>query len=317
MTQTAFLDRKVRVDWLRFQVLSEASGGISDIIKILGLPFERKNEPLPDAKNNDMLALNKVWHEIYEHERSLIGINYAPSAGAEKFHRYFVDLSGKILAKLDFGKIQSLLFWGQCHYEFIANRIDIAIDFPVGCPRLSLRPWENLIEDGLLIGYRTARRIMNTGSRHGTTVYLGSRESDRFVRIYDKNIDGIHSDRMELELKRFRAATVMRSLADLELAEISKYLDNVVCGQINLTSHPDTDFFRTYKRGAVTLAAAVPHCDIEKSAAFISRHAPTLAMLHEYMGAEKYQKFMDNNLRSGKLGMKARHHRLIQNARAL
>jgi DNA relaxase NicK len=54
---------------------------------------------------------------------------------------------------------------------------------------------------------------MNVGSRHGTTVYLGSRESDRFIRIYDKNIDGIEFDRIELELKRFRALTVMRQLA--------------------------------------------------------------------------------------------------------
>jgi len=103
--QTKFLDRKVRVDWLRFQFKSELSNGISDIIRTLDLPFQRKNESLPDAKNNDMLALNKLWHEIYEYEGSLIGINYAPSAGVENFHRYFVDLSGKTLAKLEFQKI--------------------------------------------------------------------------------------------------------------------------------------------------------------------------------------------------------------------
>jgi hypothetical protein len=318
MMPTEFLDRKVRVDWLRFQFKSELSNCIPDLIKTLDLPFQRKNESLPDAKNSDMLALNKVWHEIYEYEGSLMGINYAPSAGVENFHRYFVDLSGKTLAKLEFHKIQSLLYWTQCHYEFIANRIDIALDFPVGSPRLSLRFWESFVEDRLLSHYRTVRRIMNVGSRHGTTVYLGSRESDRFIRIYDKNIDGIEFDRIELELKRFRALTVMRQLADLELSEISKYLDDVVCGQINFVrSHPDTEFFKTYKRGAVTLATPVLHCDIEKSIAFIQRHSPTLAMLHEFMGERKYQEFMDNNLRSGKLAMKSRHRRLIQNAQSL
>jgi len=159
---------------------------------------------------------------------------------------------------------------------------------------------------------------MNVGSRHGTTVYLGSRESDRFIRIYDKNIDGIEFDRIELKLKRFRALTVMRQIADLELSEISKYLDDVVCGQINFVrSHPDTEFLKTYKRGAVTLATPVLHCDIEKSIAFIHRHSPTLAMLHEFMGERKYQEFMDNNVRSGKLAMKSRHRRLIQNAQSL
>ncbi|MEG4812475.1 replication initiation factor domain-containing protein [Microcoleus sp. F8-D3] len=318
MMQTEFLDRKVRVDWLRFQFKSESSNCLSEIIKTLDLPFQPKNESLFDAKNSDILALNKVWHDVYEYEGSLTGVNYAPSAGVENFHRYFVDLSGKTLAKLDFSKIQSLLYWAQCHYDFIANRIDVAVDFPVRSPRLSLRHWESFIEDGLLAGYRTARRIMNVGSRHGTTVYLGSRESDRFVRIYDKNIDGIESDRIELELKRFRAQTVMRQIADLDLKEISTYLDNVVCGQINFVrSHPDIDFFRFYKRGAVMLAAPVLHCDIERSIAFIQRHSPTFAMLHQFMGEERFQEFMANNLRSGKLQMKPRHHRLIQNAQSL
>jgi hypothetical protein len=98
--QTEFLDRKVRVDWLRFQFKSEFSNCIPDLIKTLDLPFQRKNESLPDAKNSDMLALNKVWHEVYEYEGSLMGINYAPSAGVENFHRYFFDLRGKNLAKL-------------------------------------------------------------------------------------------------------------------------------------------------------------------------------------------------------------------------
>ena len=110
----------------------------------------------------------------------------------------------------------------------------------------------------------------------------------------------------------------MRQLADLELSEISKYLDNVVCGQINFVrSHPEIEFFKTYKRVAVTLATPVLHCDIEKSIAFIQRHSPTLAMLHEFMGERKYQEFIDNNVRSGKLAMKSRHRRLIQNAQSL
>jgi hypothetical protein len=37
---TEFLDRKVRVDWLRFQFKSELSNGISDIIRTLDLPFQ-------------------------------------------------------------------------------------------------------------------------------------------------------------------------------------------------------------------------------------------------------------------------------------
>jgi len=44
--QTEFLDRKVRIDWLRFQFKSELSNCIPEIIKTLDLPFQRKNEYL-------------------------------------------------------------------------------------------------------------------------------------------------------------------------------------------------------------------------------------------------------------------------------
>jgi len=320
MMQTEFLPRNISIDWLRFQFKSECSNRIPDILKILDLPFQRKNESLPDAKNNDMLALNKVWHEVYDYQGSLIGINFAPSAGVECFHKYFVDLNGKTLAQLHFLKLQALLFFAQCDCDFIANRIDVAVDFPVASPRLSLRSWESFVADGLLFGFRTVRRIMSSGSRRdGNTVYLGSRESDKFIRIYDKTIDGFDFDRLELELKRNSAKSVMYDLVSLEMIEVPKYLDNVACGQIRFSrSHPDTDFFdKFYKRGVVTLPPPVLHLDIERSIAFVQRHSATLAMLHEFMGEEKYQKFMDNNLRSGKLRMKSRHRRLIENAQFL
>lgn len=79
MMQTQALDRNVSIDWLCFQFKSECSNRIPDMLKILGLPFQRKNESLPDAKNSDVLALNKVWHEVDDYQGSLIGINYAPS----------------------------------------------------------------------------------------------------------------------------------------------------------------------------------------------------------------------------------------------
>jgi DNA relaxase NicK len=78
---------------------------------------------------------------------------------------------------------------------------------------LSLRPWESFVADGLLFGYRTVRRVMSSGSRRdGNTVYLGCRESDKFMRIYDKTIDGFDFDRLEIELKRNPAKSVMYDL---------------------------------------------------------------------------------------------------------
>jgi len=317
MMQAESLDRTVKIDWLRFQFKSEFSTRISDIFKILNLPFQRKNEPLPDAKNNDMLASNKIWHEVSDYQGSLVAINYAPSAGVEIYHKYLVDLNGRTLSQLNFLTIQALLLFAQSDCDFTGNRIDIAVDFPIFYPRLSLRAWESFVEDGLLLGFRSVRRIMNCGNRDGNTVYLGSRESEKCIRIYEKFIDGSHYDRLELELKRDTAKFVMSNLVDLELFDFPKYLEDVACGSIRfLRSRSDIEFFdKYYRRGTVTLPSPVLHLDIERSIAFIQRHSATFAMLHEFMGEEKYQEFMDNNLRSGKLRMKSRHRRLIENAR--
>jgi len=318
MIQVESLPRQVRIDWLRFQFKSEFSTRIFDISKILNLPFQRKNEALPDGKNNDMLALNKVWHEVYDFQGSLIAVNFAPSAGVEIYHKYLVDLNGQTLSQLNFLTIQELRSFAQSDYDFTGNRIDIAVDFPVMSPRLSLRCWESFVEDGLLFGFRTVRRAMSFGSRRdGNTVYLGSRESEKFVRIYDKFIDGFPCDRLELELKRDISKFVMCRLVDLELSEVSKYLEDVACGSIYFRRlRSDIEFFdKYYRRGSVTLPSPTLHLDIERSIAFIERHSATFAMLHEFMGEKKYQEFMDNNLRSGKLRMKSRHRRLIENAR--
>jgi Replication initiation factor len=317
--QQDYLPRSVKIDWLRFQFESSSPRMIQVLCSIIKLPFEKKQQQMSDIRDTNVLALNKVWHEIYEFQGSLMGIHYAPSGGSDVFHGYFVDLNGSALASISLDSVRTLLICAQCEYQFTANRIDIALDFPLQSPRLSLRYWEGFIEDGLLVGYRTVRRVMtHGGNRPGTTVYLGSRESDRFVRIYDKNIDGVDCDRLEVEFKRTRALWVTQQIVALPLVELPTFLNGVVCGQINFArSRSDVEFFRIYKYGAVSVPAVQLHLDIEKSIAFVRRHSATFAMLEEFMGGRKYDEFMRSVLAIGKLHMKPRHRSIIANAKFL
>ena len=179
--QQEYLPRNIKIDWLRFQVESTSKRMIRSFMHILHLPFEKKQQQMSDVRDTNVLALNKVWHEVYEFQGSLIGAYYVPFNDNNNLNRYFVDLNGSVLSGISFEKLSMLLFAAQCEDRLIANRIDIALDFPLQSPRLSSRYWEQFIEDGLLVGYRTVRRVMSRGgSRPGTTVYLGSRESDRF-----------------------------------------------------------------------------------------------------------------------------------------
>lgn len=313
-----YLPRNVRIDWLRFQVESSSSLQIRVIQQILNLPFEKKQQQMSDIRDTDVLAANKVWHEAYEFQGSLIAVRYAPS-GTSELHKYLIDLNGSTLSGIELRTLSTLISWAQYEDSFTANRIDIALDFPIGSPRLSMRSWELFVSDNLLIGYRSFRRISSFGSnRPGTTVNLGSRESDRFVRIYDKNIDGVDFDRLEVEFKRFRASFIMQQIANLSVDELPAYLNGIACSQITFSRHrSDLEFFRRYSFGPVDVPAPTLHLDIERSLLFLERHCATLAMVEEFMGSERYDKFMSTMLAAGKLRMKPRHRRILDNAKFL
>jgi DNA relaxase NicK len=163
------------------------------------------------------------------------------------------------------------LYFAHLDTTFTANRIDIALDFPVQSPRLFAHPWESLIEDGLLYGYKKVRRISNVGSDDGNTIYIGSRESTRCLRIYCKRFsNGEEFDRLEGEFKRERASWIMQQLAQISVKEYPKFLNGVVCGQFSFTrNHKSIAFFKKYKYGPLTFLLLLYHLDIEKSIKFL------------------------------------------------
>jgi hypothetical protein len=315
----SILPRNIKIDWLRFQVVTYDSLFFRKVRDIIGLPFEKQQKvSVNDARETNIMASNKVWHEAWEFQGSLLCIKYPPTGIDEPF-RFLVDLNGSTLDALTFDKISNLLYFAHLDTTFIANRIDIALDFPVQSPRLFAHPWESLIEDGLLYGYRKARRISNIGSDDGNTIYIGSRESTRCLRIYCKRFsNGDEFDRLEGEFKRERASWIMQQLAQISLKEYPKFLNGVVCGQFSFTrNHKSIAFFKKYKYGPVNVPVPTLHLDIEKSIKFFEKHAPTLAMIHEFMGSEQFDKFIQTNLQVGKRKMGARHRAILSNAKFL
>ena len=313
------LPRNIKIDWLRFQVVTYDALFFRKIREIIGLPFEKQQvSSVKDARETNVMASNKVWHEAWEFQGSLLCIKYSPTGIDEPF-RFLVDLNGSTLDALTFDKISNLLYFAHLDTTFIANRIDIALDFPILTPRLFAHPWELLIEDGLLFGYRTVRRISNVGSYDGSTIYIGSRESTRCLRIYCKRFpNGDEFDRLEGEFKRERASWIMQQLAEISLKEYPKFLNGVVCGQFSFTrNHQSIQFFKKYKYGSINVPAPTLHLDIEKSIKFFEKHAPTLAMIYEFMGAEQFDKFIQNNLQVGRRKMGVRHRAILSNAKAL
>ena len=311
-----YLPRFARIDWLRFQCESYSPWLCGEIQQLINLPFEA----LPsnsDDKDTRFRALNKIWDNIFEFQSSQIGIK-KPAVEGEAY-RYFVNLNGKTLARLSPDVVVDLLSYCQKEVSFTGNRIDVALDFPVSSPSLCYHLWEEFVSDNLIRGYRSVKRISNTGNYDKSTVYLGSRESERFVRIYQKRIGDESFDRLEVEFKRGMSQTIMEGLTELNnLSAIAKFLNGVAIKQVEFSvSDSRTNFFKVYQCGAIYVPPTRQHLDIDRSIAFVERHSATFAMIREYMGIPEFEAFMAKLLLTGKNRMKFRHYSLLKNAKLL
>jgi hypothetical protein len=312
-----YLPRLVRIDWLRFQFESYSPWLCLEIQQLINLPFEALPSNSND-KNVHFRALNKTWDNIFEFQSSQIGIKKPVVEG--EAYKYFVNLNGKTLACLSLDIIVDLLAYCQKELSFIGNRIDVALDFPPSSPRLFYRDWEVFINNNLIFGYRSIMRISNiVNNCDESTIYLGSRESEKFVRIYPKKIGEENFDRLEVEFKRGMAEWIMESLTELDsVVAVANFLNGVAIKQVEFRVFDSrTDFFKVYQFGAVYVPPTKQHLDIERSIAFIERHSATFAMIREYMGVSEFQTFMANLLVTGKNKMKFRHYSILKNAKLL
>jgi hypothetical protein len=58
------LPRNVKIDWLRFQVEFYRVNFFRELRNMIGLPFQKKQVSWQDARETNIMALNKVWHEV-------------------------------------------------------------------------------------------------------------------------------------------------------------------------------------------------------------------------------------------------------------
>jgi hypothetical protein len=98
-----------------------------------------------------------------------------------------------------------------------ASRIDVAMDV-FGSESLTVPAIANAVERGDIIAVTKKATYTHGvgGSANGATLYLGSRTSERMLRVYDKaaeqGIDGMRWLRLEFEIKEEQAHAVQRAL---------------------------------------------------------------------------------------------------------
>lgn len=115
------------------------------------------------------------------------------------------------------GGMAELLFSRFCHHPCNCSRLDVALTVSFGKPihhvaSLSYQAIELMAEPTI---QRVNSLIVNT--RGGETLYIGSRSSDQFGRVYDKGVESGRKEmglewRYEVEFKSERAGQVLKRL---------------------------------------------------------------------------------------------------------
>jgi len=194
---------------------------ISKHIDYLGMTYPSGTQP-------DETGLLLSWRRL---ERAFKGYQFAMTnddTGAVWLYNIgqsnmgaHLQLSGNALSQLrmrlncdDFALMRQLTDW-----QGRASRIDLAINFH-GCKMTALKTYRAFKADEIKTPARSADYIEGIKDGiEGMTCYIGVRQSERYVRVYDKNAqmkkrpENIEAwTRMEIEMKKLWARAAQNSI---------------------------------------------------------------------------------------------------------
>lgn len=205
-----------------------------------------------------------------------------------------VTVPGQVCEELG---ISGLVALSQLTEVEPSSRLDVAWDVEGIAPGLLREQWNqgNIVTRA----HRDSWQWME--SREGTTFYMGSRTSERFVRAYDKR----GPCRIELEVKERRSVELWRRLVLLNdedawsleaLAELRAFVD---FRDRSVSSHPAEcpllPWWAEFCQGAERRSAVLPRQapTLEKMDAWLRRQvAPVLALVADAHGPAVLQDLM-------------------------
>lgn len=130
----------------------------------------------------------------------------------------------------------------MCNAGFNISRLDLAKDL-VNVPIDYGAIWRDIQQKAYTGTARTFNRI--EGATDGVTIYIGSRTSERFLRLYDKAAQTGEKDtpwaRLELECKGMSARAMASFLAQEQTWACA--FDGQVSEMVNLTNNKDWSLF--------------------------------------------------------------------------
>jgi Replication initiation factor len=195
--------------------------------------FARAEPLVPEAARNgydtayrDKNSVVCMWHTT----RKEMGLHviFSGTALRNVFEHVGISQRGLVAATLNAGAS--------------ITRLDVAkdaTDMPIELGNI----WQFLKDKAYLGTARTANKIENSDG--GVTIYVGSRTSEKFIRIYDKanqlSLVGKKWKRYELETKGIVARALANNLVVTE--QWSGAFDGIVVGMVDIPQSPDYQKF--------------------------------------------------------------------------
>ncbi len=231
-------------------------------------------------------------------------------------------ISGEDAARLGNARLRGFMVWAEKNLlDFKCSRIDLAIDDY--SKKLHFQQLEDAISSNHHSGFKVSRTVRNHGSKfRGWTVYLGSRQSEFMVRIYDKwaeTLGLLDCIRWEAEIKGDTANALFPLLLEFPSTEeeYQNILISYAIGKIKFIDPIDKNISRcpmlTWWAEWLEFIRCLP------KKIFVARKQPTLArtkqwleksvskslaMIKASLGVYYFPHFLEELLISGKGKMK-------------
>jgi phage replication initiation protein len=243
--------------------------------------------------------------EYLHHGYSIVA---ADGAAVDKPGELRVSMSGRYLDNVDMTALAAYLLIVRESYGLRCSRVDVALDDHE--KRFPLELVEKARCDRHYFNVRSTSVVNSDDiytNTQGQTVYFGSRQSDAFMRVYDKTAESKGArvgNRWEAEFKGKKADLLFSQwLSAMEDDErrAGKLLVNVVLGTVDFRDKSKGDKNRkrcpvlpwfaemcdVLSSAPVRLRVAKPKQSLQRTVDYLKRSvAPSLACLVKAMGCE-------------------------------
>ena len=302
----------VRMDWLQGTIRFEDE---SRLVQVLGHLLSLCEDSVVWERDKGTFKGIQWSHRAYSVKGLKVWWNN-PSKDAPLGHA-LISLPGGILSTMQCRKIWEIAKFLVDVCDFKCTRLDIAVDdFE---KRVSFTQVRDACEAGNYARFSRFLPIRGGNKKRenlGFTIYLGSRESDKIIRFYDKEVESkgkIKSYRWEGEYREERAVKILNEwlvLPEENFEELSpKYLAGTVLGTVEFVERKkEKNVSRMVRldwwKGLIEAVGSSIQHSIRKAATpfeasirwVMKQVAPTLTMIRKVYGLLSYRAWIEEEM---------------------